>query len=92
VDWLGYGVGFESSAVSAPKLSATGPEFAHLMGGVDFRISKVFGIGPFVDLSVAQYSSFNDVDDGSRRTPNNDIKDKAIHEWLTMGAKLIFFP
>jgi hypothetical protein len=97
--WVGYGIGFESSAVSrsngliTSNISAAGPEFAHLMGGVDFRISKVFGIGPFVDFSVAQYSSgtIGTTVNGTSVTPQ-DIKDKAIHEWLTLGAKFVFFP
>ncbi len=70
--------------------SAAGWEFAHLMAGVDFRMSKTVGIGPFVDLSVAQYSSANS--GASNTTTTTDIKDKALHEWLTLGARLVIFP
>lgn len=88
--WVGYGIGFESSAFSFASKGLTtssgiaGPEFAHLMGGVDFRLTKVFGLGPYADLSVAQYTSTS----GS----SQEIKDKALHEWLTLGVKFIFFP
>lgn len=70
--------------------SIAGPEFAHLMGGVDFRVSKVFGIGPFLDFSLGQYSSVGG--SGGSSSTSADIKDKALHQWLTLGGKFTFFP
>ena len=59
------------------------------MGGVDFRVARAFGIGPFVDVSVAQYSSGKITGD---ITKDGDITDKALHTWISLGAKVTFFP
>ena len=97
--WVGYGIGYEATSIneSVGGLSVTttagGLEFGHIMGGVDFRISKVFGLGPFVDLSVAQYSSYDTGSSSVNGTStSHDIQNKALHEWLTLGAKFVFFP
>jgi hypothetical protein len=94
--WVGYGIGYEATSINesvgalSVSTTAAGVEFAHLMAGVDFRISRVFGIGPFADLAVAQYSSFSS--GNSNNSTSQDITDKALHEWLTIGAKITFFP
>jgi hypothetical protein len=95
--WLGYGIGFESFGVGASRSGSpdrtavlVGPEFAHLMGGVDFRLGKVFGIGPFVDYSIGQYGSAT-VKVGDIST-DYDLADKAIHHWLTLGVRGTFLP
>lgn len=94
--WIGYGVGYEVSRTAGSgggrTISQTlaGPEYAHIMGGIDFRLTKVFGVGPFIDLSLAQYSN-QSVEVGGR-TIDGEIRDKALHQWLTIGAKFLFFP
>lgn len=90
--WIGYGLGVESLAVSEARggtsdsIGYGGFEFARLMAGVDFRVTRVFGVGPFVDLSMAQYSSVN------VRSQSTSIENTATHEWLTLGARFVFFP
>lgn len=98
--WLGYGIGLESVGLgvdqkgsrSAVAAGVGGVEFAHLMGGADFRLSRVVGIGPFVDVSFGRYSSFS-VDDGDT-TRSYDIVDseRATHGWATFGVRVVFFP
>jgi len=91
--WIGYGLGFQSLAMGRKVNGDTvtgsfsGFEFARLMGGVDFRLNRVFGVGPFVDLSMAKYGSYKDDDDNS-----HDIPETALHEWLTLGVRFVFFP
>ena len=90
--WLGYGLGLESLGFSISQGNTTqsasysGFEFARLSGGVDFRISRVFGIGPFIDLSLARYSTFHDGND------DIELTNKATHQWLTLGARAVIFP
>jgi outer membrane protein W len=61
--WVGYGIGLESSGVSAKapnaeaSVAAVGIDFAHFTAGFDYRLNKQVGIGPVVDFSVGQYSS-----------------------------------
>ena len=92
--WLGYGIGYEVTRLSGTVLgqsvsaTAVGPEYGHLLGGVDFRLTKIFGIGPFIDFSFGQFTHLN-TEPGSK---GGEIADKALHQWLTIGAKFLFFP
>ena len=98
--WVGYGIGYEVAGASgskgANKLNAAlgGVEFAHLMAGVDYRISKVVGIGPYADFAVGEYSiaSVEATSGGVTRKTDGDIRDKTLHEWLLIGVKVTFFP
>ena len=61
-----------------------------LMAGVDFRLSRVFGLGPFVGFSLGQYSRAHvEVNNTSQ---DNDIPETAMHQWLTVGLRTVFFP
>lgn len=85
--WLGYGIGLESLAVGDSRSVGWGGfEFARLMGGADFRLNRVFGVGPFVDFSMATFSTYNDGDQ------SRSIPETGIHEWLTLGVRFVFFP
>jgi len=94
--WLGYGIGIESNAINAEgngrkaSVTITGFEFAHLMGGVDFRLTELFGIGPFVDLSIGQFDRVTNDDGSSKETTT--IDKKAMHQWLTLGVRAVFWP
>jgi hypothetical protein len=95
--WLGYGIGYEIAAVGGDRngqsynSSVSGLEFAHLMGGVDFRFTRVFGVGPFVDFAVGEYGRAHSEIPGGP-TFDGDINQTATHEWLTFGARFVFFP
>ncbi|MEI9936560.1 MAG: hypothetical protein WDO69_04975 [Pseudomonadota bacterium] len=92
--WLGYGIGVESIGLTpgnngGDTATASGFQFARLMGGADFRINRVFGVGPFVDFSLGKYST---VSGGTAGSDSRDIPETAVHEWLTLGARFVFFP
>ncbi|MET0792679.1 MAG: hypothetical protein ABW061_14255 [Polyangiaceae bacterium] len=88
--WFGLGVGYEIAGTSqstqgfSVDSSVKGLEFLNLQAGADFKVADAFSVGPFLSLSLGQYSSakFNDQD-----VP---VGDKAIHEWFTFGAKGTF--
>jgi outer membrane protein W len=88
--WLGLGFGYESLGISesAGGLSVdgslTGWEFLNLQGGVDFQVADAVTVGPFLSFSLDQYSSrkFGDT--------STDFDSKALHEWITFGAKGTF--
>ncbi len=90
--WIGYGLGIESVGYSATignttqHESLSGFEFARFSGGVDFRVSRTFGVGPFIDFSMGKYSSANNGD------TSVDIPNTAAHQWLTLGARFVIFP
>lgn len=95
--WIGYGIGFESLAFVQSRndqeaaLGVGGFEFAHLMAGLDFRLSHGFGIGPFVDFSMGSYSRFTFEADGLPDA-DGDIDETALHEWLMVGARFVILP
>jgi hypothetical protein len=94
--WIGYGFGFESIALTMSQgdqtytSSFSGLELAHLMGGIDFRLSRVFGIGPFVDFSLGQYSKYKF--ETPFGTQEGDVATTKMHQWLAFGARGTFFP
>lgn len=91
--WLGYGIGYESLSLSRSggsgsdsTVTLSGWEYAHFMGGVDFRLSRVVGLGPVVDFSLGQFDEISDED------VSLDIENTAMHTWITVGVRVVFFP
>jgi hypothetical protein len=91
--WVGYGLGFSwFSAGSAPnEVDLRGFDFARLTLGVDFRLSRTLGIGPFVDFDVGVYDS-RTIDAPRGRFADGDIHGRTIHEWLVIGPRFVLFP
>jgi hypothetical protein len=95
--WVGYGIGLESTALSGSangqtsSVGVAGWEYGHLMGGVDFRISRTIGIGPIVDFSFGQYNHETVQTPGQQQHDVN-IVNAAMHEWLLIGGRVVFFP
>jgi hypothetical protein len=95
--WIGYGIGYESAGMVFAEGSRTGTvsyngfEFGHFMGGVDFRLSRTFGLGPFAGLSIGQYRRIT-YENGVRNIASGDISETAIHEWFMLGLRTVFFP
>lgn len=55
--WIGYGFGYEWLwTTGSPGRTYRGPEYGRFMAGLDFRLSREFGLGPFVDATLAQYT------------------------------------
>lgn len=99
--WVGYGLGWEAFALGVVRETAVedeeldendyfatavaGYEFAHLMGGADFRLNRIVGLGPFVDVSFGRYTDT----DG-----NDELEDadRATHGWVSLGVRVVFFP
>lgn len=94
--WLGYGLGIETARVAGTEglgehtLNLTGWEFARIMGGADFRVSRVVGVGPFVDFSLGGYQTLTFKSPGTSEVM--DLDSSALHEWLTVGARVVFLP
>jgi hypothetical protein len=95
--WIGYGIGYESltlvqsSDTDDGSVTNGGPEYARIMAGLDFRLSRTFGLGPFVDLSIGKYTRYRH-DPPGEEDETGDIPQSGTHEWLTLGARFVFFP
>lgn len=95
--WFGYGLGFEVASLAGTddnddttSFSGAGLEFAHIMAGLDFRIHRIIGVGPFLDFSLGKYTRYVSESPGSKI--DADIPDTALHEWFIFGARGVFFP
>lgn len=55
-------------------------------------INRVFGIGPYVDVALGHYTSFNYDTGSSRGSLNIENDERRTHGWLTLGARFVFFP
>jgi hypothetical protein len=96
--WLGIGAGYESVSGTehtfGNNFSFSGFQLFNLQGGVDYTLEHL-ALGPFVSLSVGQYSTstitvFPDPalgGNGSVSTTVGDIKGQVLHEWLTIGVR-----
>jgi len=95
--WVGYGIGYEVSRIGGTEngldfsTTSYGPEYGHILAGVDFRLTKIFGIGPFVDFSFGKFTNQTS-DPQPVAGQSSDLANTALHEWLTIGAKFLFFP
>lgn len=105
--WLGYGFGYELAGVSGSRgpvevqTTVGGFEYAHVTAGLDFRLSRVVGVGPVLDYSLGQYEVGSTARTVARaggaggtvvERTDGDIANPAIHQWLMLGARVVFFP
>lgn len=97
--WLGLGIGWERASLSFEgpvediSLSLNGLEWLMLQGGVDFQVAEAVAIGPFLALSISQFSSVDcDGSDVVCTVLPDDIDDKAFHQWLFFGVRGAFGP
>jgi hypothetical protein len=94
--WVGAGLGMEfagmfySGSGFSGSLQLVGVEITPLVGGLDFRISPGFGIGPFISFSVGTYASYTKVDGGS--TERGSIDNPAWHQWFMLGVRITYRP
>lgn len=97
--WLGYGIGFETGTQSiedtvagrTEQTTSSGLEFARLTGGVDFRLVKAFGIGPFLSADFGRFTHTR-TDVNGEATYDGNVPAPAVHWWITLGARFVLFP
>jgi hypothetical protein len=95
--WIGIGMGFEfanlfvSRAGNSAAVSFEGMEFLDFQLGGDFKVTPAFGLGPFVSVSLGQYSTGSATMSGTvRGSVSGEISNKALHEWLTFGLRGVY--
>jgi hypothetical protein len=96
--WLGYGAGLTTASQSISDAgrydetsTAQGFEFARLSGGLDMRLTRGFGMGPFAVVALGRYThqrtEINDV-----VTFSGDVDHASTHAWASLGLRLVIFP
>ncbi len=94
--WIGLGSGYEKLSIGVSgdatgTLAFSGWEFANLQLGIDFPLGGAFRVGPWVSFSIGQYGSLT-ATGGNGGFTGGDINQKAIHEWLMGGIRLVILP
>lgn len=96
--WLGYGIGYTAASQSISDAgryeessTVRGLEFARLSLGLDMRLSRGFGMGPFAMASFGRYLKQETLINGYEAS-SDSIDDQAFHCWLTIGYRLVIFP
>lgn len=101
--WIGYGIGYESASIgltdgkSSASFAFTGPEYIDLMAGVDLRVLRELGIGPFVEITDGVYTSAR-VDQGTfangeiSTSREGTIARTGWHQWFRLGIRAVLFP
>jgi hypothetical protein len=100
--WVGAGFGYEWGSMTAElggfkaEQKARGFEFLNLQAGGDYSVNEKFSIGPYLQFSVAQYSSYETsiptFDDTTGDFLGNveasgSIEDKGLHQWFGFGFR-----
>jgi len=85
--YVGLGVGWEIASLNVSGGNATasvtvsGFQFARFIAGTDFRLGSIFRVGPFVNFSLAQFSSISSPD------ATITLGSHTIHSWFQFGIK-----
>ncbi len=82
--WLGVGIGYEWLSLSESgmgSIQTTGWDYFNIEVGGEIRLGSQAALGPFVGLSVGEYSS------ASSGGYSGDITNQSVHEWLQFGVR-----
>jgi hypothetical protein len=96
--WFGFGLGHDWLTVSvsgsgqgnSASVSQTldGWNFAHFMLGIDFRMGKGGGLGPYLELTSGNYASASASATGSQSASASiEGSSQSSHQWVTLGLR-----
>ncbi|MES1185988.1 MAG: hypothetical protein ABUL60_19395 [Myxococcales bacterium] len=96
--WLGYGIGYTVGSETISDVgrytetsTATGIEMARLSGGLDFRLKRGFGLGPYAMASIGRYTRQR-TEVRNVETASTSIDNPATHAWVGLGLRMVIFP
>lgn len=90
--WVGYGLGLSWLTVGddGARTQLRGFDFGRFMAGLDIRVSRTVGLGPFADFAIGKYAG-RTIETASGEV-DEDLQGRAFHYWLTIGPRVVFFP
>jgi len=92
--WLGLGIGYEWMLISvdtglgSADGTVSGFEFANFQLGGDVAVTPDFGLGPFLSVSLGEYSGIST--SGATTSVDMDITNKSVHEWFLFGVRGVY--
>lgn len=91
--WLGFGAGYEWSTLrfqgagAAGEVQLRGLEYGNVQLGADHALTPTLSVGPYAQLTFAEYSSVGGAVDGSSTGP---LAGTRTHDWLQLGIRGTF--
>jgi hypothetical protein len=95
--WVSLGTGWQWTNISATIAGTTGGvtfsgwEYFNVQAGVDFPLSKLFALGPYVGYFGGTYTNQSATGDAVLDGPSTiDSSLRSFHGWFQIGAKGTF--
>ncbi len=91
--WVSLGTGWQwthasiSDGVQSNAFTLSGWEYFNVQVGLDFNLSKMFAVGPYVGYFGGQYTSKTADISGVNESGSIDSEFRAFHGWIQFGAK-----
>lgn len=91
--WGSLGTGWEWTTLSisiptdSAKVTYSGWEYFNVQIGLDFNLSRMFAVGPYVGYFAGSYSSVSGSVSGVAEPASVSSDFRAFHGWLQFGAK-----
>jgi len=97
--WIGYGIGYEGATQTIrdrehgyeESHTASGITFAQLAGGLDYRMAKGIGGGPFLEAALGRFTRTT-TRVNSEEVHSGSIDEPAVHAWISLGLRLTVRP
>jgi hypothetical protein len=83
--WVGAGLAYEDSGATTHGAAGYDGVLGHVQGGVDLKPLPQLAVGPFLDLSVGEYTSV----DPEAPSDSSNIK-PAVHGWFQLGVRCAY--
>jgi hypothetical protein len=91
--WLSVGTGWQWTHFSiaagndSAALTYSGWEYFNVQAGLDFNLSSLFAVGPYLGYFGGTYTSLSSTLNGATASTPIDSEFRAFHGWFQFGAK-----
>ena len=91
--WVSVGTGWQwthfsiATAADSAAFTYSGWEFFNVQAGLDFNLSRMFAVGPYVGYFGGTYSSISSDQNGVTASSSIPSEFRAFHGWIQFGAK-----
>jgi hypothetical protein len=91
--WVSVGTGWQwtqfsiSTGTQSAAVTFSGWEYFNVQAGLDFNLSRMFAVGPYLGYFGGTYTSLSSSLNGSGASSAIDSEFRAFHGWIQFGAK-----
>ena len=91
--WVSVGTGWEwanfsiATATDSAAFTYSGWEYFNVQAGLDFNLSRMFAVGPYVGYFGGTFTSMSSTQAGASASASIPSEFRAFHGWIQFGAK-----